>query len=76
MPSKCLSYVNGLDLVENLGRKWSSSKKEGSRKIKIWLRVSETEIVNIIFLRNAFSARKLCLKGSYIDPSYLTPESQ
>lgn len=42
MPSKCLNYVNGLDLAENLGRKWSSSKGEGSCKIKMWLRVSET----------------------------------
>lgn len=26
LPSKCLNYVNGLDLAENLGRKQSSSK--------------------------------------------------
>jgi len=35
----------------------------------------DVEIVNIIFLRNAVNARKLCLNKSYVDPSYLTPES-
>lgn len=52
LPSKCLNYVNGLDLVENLGRKQSSSK--GGRLMKntdMAQGQREVEIINIIFLR-------------------------